>query len=143
MKKLILGGAIVALLAGCQSQSENLVNSEELVYEGILPAADTPGIIYTLTLNEEIVDGDTIYTLEQTYIEGGENGRDTTFTDKGKQRRMTAVKNNQKKHFVKLESATGQPDTYFIVVDENTLRLSNDSLQETDSELNYDIKRAN
>lgn len=143
MKKLIMGGAIVALLASCQSQSEETVNSEKLVYEGILPAADGPGIIYTLTLNEEIADGDTIYILEQTYVEGGENGADTTFTDKGKQRHMTAVKDNKKKHFVKLESATGQPDTYFIIVDENTLRLSNDSLQETDSGLNYEIKRAN
>ena len=47
--------------------------------------------------------------------------------------------NNNKKTAYKLTPDNGDSPVYFVVVNDTTLRLVNDSLQEAVSDLNYDI----
>ena len=77
MKKVIMLAAVVAALVSCQSKGtkaeEAVADSlavameptmeETQVYEGVLPAADGPGIRYVLTLNTLANATDTTYTL--------------------------------------------------------------------------------
>ena len=65
MKKVIMLAAVVAALVSCQSKGTKAEEAaadslavvmeptmeETQVYEGVLPAADGPGIRYVLTLN--------------------------------------------------------------------------------------------
>ena len=76
--------AFAAALVSCQSkgtQNNDAVAVDEgvmavagndssavAVYEGILPAADGPGIDYVLTLNAATDGVDTAYTLDMTYL---------------------------------------------------------------------------
>ena len=96
------------------------------VYEGTLPAADGPGIDYVLTLNAATDGVDTTYTLDMTYLDAEGQGKNKTFSSKGKQQTIQKVVNKKPTKAVKLT-----PNT--------TLRLVNDSLQEAVSDLNYDI----
>lgn len=52
-------------------------------YEGILPAADCPGILYQLALRHRQHSGDGSFLLRLTYLEA-ENGRDVAFVYTGK-----------------------------------------------------------
>ena len=52
-------------------------------YEGILPAADCPSILYQLALRHRQHSGDGSFLLRLTYLEA-ENGRDVAFVYTGK-----------------------------------------------------------
>ena len=139
MKKVIMLAAVVAALASCQSKANKAAEAQadslalamtpipELteVYEGTLPAADGPGIDYVLTLNAATDGVDTAYTLDMTYLDAEGQGQNKTFTSKGKQQTVHKVVNKK--------------PMYFVIVNDTTLRLVNDSLQEAVSDLNYDI----
>ena len=56
---------------------------QERTYEGVLPAADTPGIRYTLTVRNREYSGDGTFVLAMTYLEA-ENGKDETVTYTGR-----------------------------------------------------------
>ena len=140
MKKVIMLAAVVAALASCQSKANKAAEAEadslsiEMapitevteVYEGTLPAADGPGIDYVLTLNAA-TDG----------VEG--QGKNKTFSSKGKQQTIQKVVNKKPTKAVKLTPNDGEAPMYFVIVNDTTLRLVNDSLQEAVSDLNYDI----
>lgn len=138
MNKIIGVVALAAMvLTSCQSTSnktegnEATVITKDVVYKGTLPAADGPGIVYELTLK-----GDTAYTLDMTYLEAV-SGRDTTFTAEGK---LHKIQQGEKNAF-KLESTGVEPAIYFVEVNDSVLRMSNDSLQAIESELNYDLTK--
>ena len=132
MKKVIMLAAVVAALASCQSKANKAAEAQadslaiamtpitELteVYEGTLPAADGPGIDYVLTLNAATDGVDTTYTLDMT---------------------VHKVVNKKPVTAVKLTPKNGEAPMYFVIVNDTTLRLVNDSLQEAVSDLNYDI----
>ena len=121
MKKVMMFVAIVAALVSCQSKgNQNNGVMEEgamtvvgndssavAVYEGILPAADGPGIQYVLSVDSVGPDGEEV--------------------------------NKKKKTAYQLTPDNGEAPVYFVVVNDTTLRLVNDSLQEAVSDLNYDI----
>ena len=48
---------------------------------------------------------------------------------------------NQPKKAIKLNPSDGSEPVYFIIANDTTLTLTNDSLQEAVSNLNYDIIR--
>lgn len=153
MKKVIMLAAVVAALASCQSkanktaaeQADSLgvvmspITSMTEVYEGTLPAADGPGIDYVLTLNATTDGMDTTYTLDMTYLDAQGQGKNKTFTSKGKQQTVKKVVNKKPVTAVKLSPKDGEAPMYFVIVNDTTLRLVNDSLQEAISDLNYDI----
>lgn len=129
MKKGVLWLMTIVLMTACQpsvnKQDEACVLNNVKVYTGTLPAADCPGIEYKLSIN-----GDTVFSLDRTYLEAID-GRDTTFVSNGK------VESLQEGNAIKL--VTEDEVIYFKVVNDSTLRMVNDSLQEIQTPLNYDI----
>ena len=153
MKKVMMIAAIAAALVSCQSkgnQNNNTMDegvmtvagndsSAVAVYEGILPAADGPGIQYVLSVDSVGPNCESGYTLVTTYLDAEGQGKNTSFTSKGKRQIIQKDVNNNKKTAYKLTPDNGDSPVYFVVVNDTTLRLVNDSLQETVSDLNYDI----
>lgn len=103
-------------------------------YEGVLPAADCPGVIYSLTLNADIEGSDTIFMLKQTYLEAGENGGNISFELQGVQRMREGK-------YIQLQPDNGEPQMNFYQVDDNTIRYVNADFQPIANGLNYDLKR--
>ena len=147
MKKVMMIAAIAAALVSCQSKgtqnNDSTVDEGVLtvagndssavaVYEGLLPAADGPGIQYVLSVDSVGPDGESGYTLVTTYLDAEGQGKNKSFTSKGKKQVI-------KKTVIKLTPDDGDTPVYFVVVNDTTLRLVNDSLQEAVSDLNYDI----
>ncbi len=154
MKKVFMLAALVAALASCQSKQTNNVTEVDLiatdsagveniteVYRGTLPAADGPGIDYILTLNEEIKGKDTLFTIDMIYLDAEGPGKNVAFKTKGKQQSIHKKVNNHSKKGVKLTPNTGESPLYFLVVNDTTLRMVNDSLMEMTTDTNYDIIR--
>ena len=153
MKKVIMLAAVVAALASCQSKANKAAEAQadslalamtpitELteVYEGTLPAADGPGIQYVLSVDSVGPDGESGYTLVTTYLDAEGPGKNKSFTSKGKKEVIQKDVDNKKKTAIKLTPNDGDTPVYFVVVNDTTLRLVNDSLQEAVSDLNYDI----
>lgn len=103
-------------------------------YEGVLPAADCPGVIYSLTLNADIEGSDTLFMLKQTYLEAGENGGNISFELQGVQRMREGK-------YIQLQPDNGEPQMNFCQVDDNTIRYVNADFQPIANGLNYDLKR--
>ena len=151
--------AIVAAFASCQSNNKKNVEMimendsviaimpapievDEEIFTGTLPAADGPGIDYVLTLGAATDGVDTVYTLEMTYLDADGPGKHRTFTSKGKQKTIHKKVNNHPKKAVKLTPDNGDQPMYFLVVNDTTLRMVNDStLVETIGQAVYDITK--
>ena len=156
MKNVFMLAALVAALASCHSKQRNNVAEIDIIaadsagiediteiYRGTLPAADGPGIDYILTLNEEISGTDTIYMLDMIYLDAKGPGKNIAFNTKGKQQKIQKMVDRNQKKAVKLTPNTGEAPMYFLVVNDTTLRMVNDSLMEITTDTSYDIVRAN
>lgn len=141
MKKLLYMVVAVMAFVSCQSGDNKVAatavaDNETIVtttYTGTLPAADCPGIIYELTLNAESLQD--VFSLNMTYLEGGEDGSDVSNNVRG---RMLYINRNGKKA-IRLQPVDGDAAMYFLQVNDSTLRLVNENLEEATSGLNYDI----
>ena len=157
MKKLMMFAAIAVALVSCQSNNKKNVETtdsdfasvtspyvevDEEIFTGTLPAADGPGVDYVLTLGAATDGVDTIYTLDMTYLDADGPGKHQTFKTKGKQQKVQKMVKNQPKKAVKLSPETGDEPMYFLIVNDTTLRLINDStLEETIEQSVYDITK--
>ena len=99
MKKVMMIATFTAALVSCQSKGtpnndavavdEGIMtvagndSSAVAVYEGILPAADGPGIRYVLSVSP---DGESGYTLVTTYLDAEGPGKTKALLPKGKER---------------------------------------------------------
>ena len=148
--------AIAAAFASCQSNNKKSaelvmendsvmmepIEVAEEIFTGTLPAADGPGIDYVLTLGAATDGVDTLYTLEMTYLDANGPGNHQVIKSSGKQKTMHKVVNNQPKKAVKLTPSSGDQPMYFLVVNDTTLRMVNDStLVETIGQAVYDITK--
>ena len=148
--------ALVAALASCQSNNKKTVEAEmednaiaslpimevDEVFTGTIPSADGPGIDFVLTLGVTTDGLDTLYTLDMTYLDAAGPGKNQTFTSKGKKNEIHKVVNNKPKKAVKLTPDDGNSPMYFVIVNDTTLRMVNDStLQETISQTVYDLTK--
>lgn len=147
--------AIVAAFASCQSNNKKNVEMimendsvlapievDEEVFAGTIPAADGPGIDYVLTLCAATDGVDTLYTLDVTYLDADGPGKDQTFNSKGKKQTIHKKVKNQPKKGIKLTPDNGDQPMYFLVVNDTTLRMVNDStLVETIGQAVYDITK--
>lgn len=106
-------------------------------YRGLLPAADCSGIDYTLTLNDSLAGADTLYDLRMVYIDGDGAGRDVTFESRGRQQQFEIGAQRG----YRLISNEGDPDTYFAIINDTTLRMCDSTLTAPQSALNYDLVR--
>ena len=157
MKKVMMIAALAAALVSCQSkgtQNNDAVAMDEsvmavtgndssavAVYEGILPAADGPGIQYVLSVDSVGPDGESGYTLVTTYLDAEGKGKDKTFTSKGKPVTVEKTVKNKKKTALKLNPSDGSEPVYFVIANDTTLTLADDSLEVSASDLNYNIIR--
>jgi hypothetical protein len=159
MKKFMMWVAIAAAFASCQSNQKKSaeivvendsivaiipepIEVEEEIFTGTLPAADGPGIDYILTLGAATDGIDTVYTLDMTYLDANGPGKNQTFKSKGKQQTLHKTVNKQPKKGVKLTPDNGDEPMYFLVVNDTTLRMVNDStLVETIGQAVYDITK--
>ena len=122
MKKVMMIAAIAAALVSCQSKG-NQNNSSAMdegvmavagndssavaVYEGILPAADGPGIQYVLSVDSVGPNGESGYTLITTYLDADGAGKNKSFTSKGKKQVVQKDVNKNKKTAYKLTPDNG------------------------------------
>lgn len=105
-----------------------------IVYEDTVPAADCPGIVYTVTL--DTVNG--TFTIKETYLEA-ENGKDQTFNYSGKLATKQPAAGGDTYLTLKDDK---HGDTYtFKVMGDSVLRMVNDQLEEPASAANYDLHR--
>ena len=150
MKKIMMLVAIAAAFASCQSNNkkgaEIVVENDSMVAiiqtPPFVQAADGPGIDYVLTLGAATDGVDTVYTLDMTYLDANGPGKHQTFKTKGKQQSVHKKVNNQPKKGVKLTPDNGDQPMYFLVVNDTTLRMVNDStLVETIGQAVYDITK--
>ena len=93
------------------------------------------------TLNEEINGKDTLFTLDMIYLDAQGPGKNMNFKTKGKQQKIHKMVNKHPKKAVKLTPNTGEPPIYFLIVNDTTLRMVNDSLMEMTTDTSYDIVR--
>ena len=159
MKKFMMLVAIVAAFASCQSNNKKNaemiveddgivaampmpIEVDEEIFTGTIPAADGPGIDFVLTLGAATDGVDTVYTLDMTHLDANGPGKHQTFKTKGKQHTVHKQVNNQPKKGVKLTPDSGDQPMYFLVVNDTTLRMVNDStLVETIGQAVYDITK--
>lgn len=155
MKKVMMMAALAAALVSCQSKGNG--NNDALalgegvmtvvagdssavaVYEGILPAANGQGIQYVLSIDSVGPGGESSYTLVTTYMNDDGTKKNKSFTTTGQKQVVRKRVNNKEKTALKLTPDDGSAPIYFAVVNDTTLRLVNDSLQETVGSMNYDI----
>lgn len=157
MKKLVMFAAVMVALVSCQSNNKKNVEIELLddslvaelpivevdeVFTGTIPAADGPGIDYVLTLGITTDGIDTLYTLDMTYLDAAGPGKNKTFTSKGTKKDIHKVVNNQPKKAIKLTPDNGDSPMYFVVVNDTTIRMVNDStLEESVTQTVYDMTK--
>jgi hypothetical protein len=157
MKKLVMFAAVLVALVSCQSNNKKNVEIELLddslvaelpivevdeVFTGTIPAADGPGIDYVLTLGITTDGIDTLYTLDMTYLDAAGPGKNKTFTSKGTKKDIHKVVNNKPKKAIKLTPDNGDSPMYFVVVNDTTIRLVNDStLEESITQTVYDMTK--
>ena len=144
MKKYFLPAiAAIAMLGSCQSKTTATVDnnndneiqtvsrSSQTTYKGMLPAADCPGIEYSLSLDE----GKNGYILSMTYIDADGAGNNKTFTSEGE---FELIKNDSICFYLIISDDLFYPK-FLKIINDSTLRMINSELQEAESCLNYDI----
>lgn len=149
---MTVGAAVLALVGcsqkkcdkGCDGAKDDKDRVE--TYEGVLPAADAPGIKYTLTMEYDNADkGD--YTLTEQAV-GIDNAEATT--TQGDFTIYTTTNEGVDKKYVKLvpdhpDRASELNNTsaevyYFLVDNDSTLTMTNAELQAPASGLDYSLR---
>ncbi len=157
MKKTLLfsaaGLALMSMAAcsgNCNKNGECVKSDIDEVYTGVIPAADTDGIRYTLTLDydDEGKDGD--YKLVETYIQSDSTSA-TGYSDVKTYASEGDFKVEKKgdKTYIKLikdqkDSQAGSVETpiYFLVDSDSTITMTNNQLEVSQNPgLNYTLKK--
>lgn len=156
-KTIVLTTAALAMLSMAACSGEKSCKGEvcskdckdDVVYTGVMPAADCDGIRYTLLLDydDDMTDGD--YKLVETYIQA-----DTlspvgytdikSFASEGD----FTVNKQDGKTYLKLQEETKNPSatgatTFFLVDSDSTITMTNSDLEVSSIPgMNYTLKRA-
>ena len=158
MKKQLVTASLLALLAAScghrtdrstaapdSSNSAQATDTAALgpemlrTYEGLLPAADGPGIRYELTLENREHSGDGTYRLAMTYLEA-ENGRDTTFFSSGRWGTLRGTDDDPDATVYQLNIGdTTLNQINFLSYPDSLIMLGAD-MKRAESKLNYTLK---
>ncbi len=157
-KSIFMGAAALALisLASCNSNCKSdtcekaKCDSKDVVYTGVLPAADADGVRYTLSLDYDSKDAEGDYRLVETYIKADSVAATgykdaATFASEGD---FTVVKQDGKTYLKLVKdkddsSAQAAASLNFLVDSDSTLTLVNDQLQVSETPgLNYTLSIA-
>lgn len=149
MKKTLMILAACAMLASCQQQNKTAasqngndsaavdsMNADSLRYEGTLPAADGPGIRYSLAIANDSTAG---FAMTETYLEA-QQGKDQTFRYAGQAETIAKTVDGKEVKAYKLQLGKDEPAKFFKMLNDSTLRMVNEELEEAASGLNYDLK---
>ncbi len=121
--------------------------AKEMVYTGVLPAADADGVRYTLHLDYDKDGNEGDYTLLETYIKADTISA-TGYSDLKslKSEGDFKVEKQGDKTYLKLvKDASGSSDApmYFLVDSDNAITLTNAELEvSTTPGMNYTLKLA-
>lgn len=120
---------------------ESLGTWTESRYEGILPAADCPGIRYRLALRHRQHSGNGNFLLRLTYLEA-ENGNDITFVYTGKRMTQRGTPENPDATVWQLITDQGEEIYNFLSEkDGQLLTLLNRDFKKSQLPLNYTLKK--
>lgn len=114
----------------------------ESSYEGILPAADCPGIRYSLTVRSGEHSGDGRFTLEMTYLEA-EDGKDVTYTIEGDRFTQRGTPDDNDAVVWQLVPDDASEGRYNLLCEDGGERLTllDADFRRIDSELNYTLEK--
>ncbi len=118
---------------------EGLGNIVEHQYEGLLPAADGPGIQYDLSLFAQENSKKGVFDLNTTY-KSAENGKDKSFQTVGNYEITEKKEKNKKEIIYELKPLDGTDAIYFILNGENLTLLDRDK-KEIISTHNYTLNK--
>lgn len=152
-KMLFFAAALVAL-AGCSGNKQQQTAATDVnpvtdtddrheEYTGVLPAADTEGIEYTLHLeydrDDNFTEGD--YRMRQVYMSAT---NPTTYDTKGDFKVLKGTPQSPDQMYLQLvsdpENNAPADTTYFLVSSDSTLTMVGQDLTPAVSGLNYDLK---
>lgn len=149
MKKLFMMVAACAVIASCNQTGKNakVENPKDSVmsvdttaaagmtYSGTIPAADGPGIKYTVTLSG---DSAKTFKMEEVYLQA-KDGKDDVKTYTGA---VETIKKDVKGKAVTAYKLPMDKDNalYLLVKDDATLSVVNDQLEEAASGNDYTLK---
>lgn len=119
---------IIAFALGALSACQSTI-----LYRGTLPAADCSGIEYSLRLGAD----NHKYSLETRYIDADGPGKDVRFKSHGSYEVIGSP--SDLSQYYMLISESDSDTIYFKMMDEKTLRLLNDNMQEPMHPEHYDI----
>ena len=126
---------------GAQTSGES-GETVESSYEGILPAADCPGIRYSLTVRSAEHSGDGRFTLEMTYLEA-EDGKDVTYTVEGDRFTQRGTPDDNDAVVWQLVPDDASEGRYNLLCEDGGARLTllDADFRRIDSELNYTLEK--
>lgn len=143
MKKAFFLVAACAALFACQQKgttaettAADSVAVDTVYYEGVVPAADGPGIRYEIALAQ---DSTLTVRLSETYLEGNQ-GKDTTFHYLGKAETVDVPSLGKEAKGLKIVVTAGE-EFNFLVKNDSTLTLVNSDWEASATEANWDLKR--
>lgn len=126
---------------GAQTSGESgeMVESS---YEGILPAADCPGIRYSLTVRSGEHSGDGRFTLVMTYLEA-EDGKDVSYTVEGDRFTQRGTPDDNDAVVWQLVPDDASEGRYNLLCEDGGERLTllDADFRRIDSELNYTLEK--
>lgn len=117
-------------------------NSALGVFTGTLPCADCEGIETTITLKENNKKNERTYSLKEVYIG---QGSDKSFETTGKWTIIKGTPLDPNAIVYQLAVENDDPEdsdvVNYLVVNNNTLELIDDEMNEFDSKLNYSLNK--
>ena len=129
-----------AAAASAQATDTAALGPEMLrTYEGLLPAADGPGIRYELTLENREHSGDGTYRLAMTYLEA-ENGRDTTFFSSGRWGTLRGTDDDPDATVYQLNIGDTALEQINLLSYPDSLIMLGADMKRAESKLNYTLK---
>lgn len=109
---------------------------ETLVFEGLLPAASGPGIVYNLHVSSPRHSGDGTFRLSLTYKEA-EDEQDKTFTYSGRRYTQRGIPGHNDATVWQMVTNDKQEIFNFLLQDRETLILLNNQFEVPQSKQNY------
>lgn len=108
------------------------------VYEGVLPAADGPGIRYRLTLLGKERSGDGTFRLTTTYLEA-EQGEDRSFRSRGRWRTLRGTADDSDATVLQLEPDDSTDPVDFLYMTDS-LEMLGSGRTRIESSLDYTLR---
>lgn len=123
-----------------EGASAELGEMRQTTYQGLLPAASGPGIVYQLTIRSREHSGDGTFKLTLTYKEA-DNGKDKNFTYQGKRFTQRGIPGDNDATVWQCISDEGNETFNFLKENETTLTLLDQDFKRPQTSLNYSLTR--